>query len=147
MRDKRINIDVPISLGILALFSRSVYEVLSQTGAGYFDSFAGLIFFLLIGKWFQQQTYQAINFERDYESYFPISITKLTESSEEIIPIKSINIGDVLRIRNGEIIPSDGYLRSSKALIDYSFVTGEAELINRNENDLLFAGGKLSGLL
>lgn len=72
LKSKNINIDVPISLGILALYLRSLYEILFQVGAGYMDSFAGLIFFLLIGKWFQHQTYTAINFERDYESYFPI---------------------------------------------------------------------------
>ena len=79
IRIKRINIDVPITLGIFALYFRSVYEIVLGHGAGYFDSFIGLIFFLLIGKWFQQQTYGAINFERDYKSYFPIAVTKVNE--------------------------------------------------------------------
>ncbi|WP_035845323.1 heavy metal translocating P-type ATPase [Crocinitomix catalasitica] len=146
IRSKRINIDVPISLGILSLYSQSLYEVVSGTGAGYFDSFAGLIFFLLIGKWFQQQTYRAINFERDYESYFPISVTKVVNNKEEIIPLKSVQIGDELMIRNGEIIPADGILKSKSAKIDYSFVSGEADLIDKFSGDQLFAGGRLSGL-
>lgn len=50
LRKKVVNIDVPISLGILVLFIRSAYEILFNVGAGYFDSMAGLVFFLLIGK-------------------------------------------------------------------------------------------------
>lgn len=75
LRKKIVNIDFPISLGILVLFIRSAYEVLSGTGAGYFDSLTGLVFFLLIGKLFQEKTYGAMNFERNYKSFFPLSVT------------------------------------------------------------------------
>ncbi|MDZ7626141.1 MAG: heavy metal translocating P-type ATPase metal-binding domain-containing protein [Ignavibacteriaceae bacterium] len=75
LRKKIINIDFPISLGILALFGRSIYEALSQTGAGYFDSLTGLIFLLLVGKFFQEKTYSYLNFERNYKSFFPLSVT------------------------------------------------------------------------
>ncbi|MBK8556705.1 MAG: heavy metal translocating P-type ATPase [Lewinellaceae bacterium] len=69
-----LNIDVPLSLGILMLFGRSAYEILSGTGAGYLDSFAGLIFFLLTGKWFPQKTYHQLSFDRDYKSYFRLPL-------------------------------------------------------------------------
>ena len=81
LRGKFLNIDVPISLGILVLFSRSAYEVISATGAGYFDSLTGLVFFLLIGRWFQNRTYQALSFERNYRSYFPLAITRVSDNS------------------------------------------------------------------
>ncbi len=55
LRKKVINIDVPISLGILVLFIRSAYEILFNIGAGYFDSMTGLVFFLLIGKILQEK--------------------------------------------------------------------------------------------
>lgn len=70
-----INIDLPILLGILVAFFRGTYEVLMLDGAGYFDSLAGLIFFLLCGKWFQQRTHEFLSFERDYKSYFPMAVT------------------------------------------------------------------------
>jgi Cu+-exporting ATPase len=145
LRNKRINIDVPISMGIFALYLRSLYEVIFNTGAGYFDSFIGLIFFLLIGKWFQNQTYSAINFERDYKSYFPIAVSKIVEGIEEIVALKSINIGDRLLIRNNELIPSDSILVKGEGNIDYSFVTGESLAIEKKSGDKLFAGGKQKG--
>jgi Cu+-exporting ATPase len=109
------------------------------------DSFAGFIFFLLIGKWFQNKTYKSLSFERDYTSYFPVAVTRLTDSKEEIIEIEALKIGDVILIRNEEIIPCDATMLSPVTKIDYSFVTGEATLITKKEGDFIYAGGKLSG--
>jgi len=63
LKQKYINIDVPIAIGIIALFLRSLYEILSQSGPGYLDSLAGLLFFLLIGKWVQSRTYESLSFD------------------------------------------------------------------------------------
>ena len=138
-----LNIDVPISLGILVLFTRSIYEIFSQTGSGYFDSLTGLIFFLLLGKVFQQRTYNFLSFERDYKSYFPIAITKINkDTSHQIIPVHEIKEGDRLLIRNEEIIPVDGIMINGNALLDYSFVTGESMPVLKKSGDKIFAGGK-----
>ena len=138
-----LNIDVPISLGILVLFIRSTYEIISQTGSGYFDSLTGLIFFLLLGKVFQQKTYSFLSFERDYKSYFPIAITKINKDNSHItIPVHKIEQGDRLLIRNEEIIPVDGILINGSALLDYSFVTGESMPVTKKSGDKIFAGGK-----
>ncbi|KAA3637394.1 MAG: HAD family hydrolase [Calditrichaeota bacterium] len=145
LKQKVINMDVPITIGIFMLYFRSLYEVISTTGPGYFDSFTGLVFFLLIGKFFQQRTYDSLSFDRDYKSYFPISITRITNSGEEIIPISELEKGDVIIVRNNELIPADSVLLSETASIDYSFVTGEAEHTEKNENDKIYAGGKQAG--
>lgn len=146
LQQKMIGIDVPISLGIIALFSRSSYEIFSQTGAGYMDSFAGLIFFLLIGKWYQNKTYESLSFERDYTAYFPIAATKINaDGAEEQLLIKNLKVGDVIKIRNQEIIPADSILKSEKASIDYSFVSGESLAINKKKEDKLYAGGRQIG--
>ncbi len=138
-----LNIDVPISLGILVLFFRSTYEIISQTGSGYFDSLTGLIFFLLLGKMFQQRTYNFLSFERDYKSYFPIAITKINKDNSHIsIPVHEIEKGDRLLIRNEEIIPVDGIMINGNALLDYSFVTGESMPVIKKSGDKIFAGGK-----
>ncbi len=138
-----LNIDVPISLGILVLFTRSIYEIFSDTGSGYFDSLTGLIFFLLLGKVFQQRTYNFLSFERDYKSYFPIAITKINkDTSHHIIPVHEIEEGDRLLIRNQEIIPVDGIMINGNALLDYSFVTGESMPVTKKSGDKVFAGGK-----
>ena len=146
---KILNIDVPIALGISVLFIRSSVEIIFDLGTGFFDSLTGLVFFLLLGKFFQQKTYNFLSFERDYKSYFPIAVTRIsTKGNEENVQIYEVNKGDRLLIRNQELIPVDGILINGNAEIDYSFVTGEAEPVSKISGDKLFAGGKqLSGVL
>ncbi|GAA3654481.1 heavy metal translocating P-type ATPase [Flavivirga jejuensis] len=143
LRSKILNIDVPIALGVLVLFIRSSAEIIFDAGSGFFDSLTGLIFFLLLGKFFQQKTYTFLSFERDYKSYFPIGITKIAaEGTEESIQVYDIEKGDRLLIRNEELIPVDCILIKGTARIDYSFVTGEAKTVSKQSGDKLFAGGK-----
>jgi Cu+-exporting ATPase len=145
LRRGSLNLDVPISLGIVALFGRSAFEILSHTGAGYLDSFAGLIFFLLIGKWFQQRTYHNISFERDYKSYFPIAARKLSGGKESSVSLDRLAPGDVLLVKHQELVPADSVLLRGEALIDYSFVTGEAEPAIAGGGEKIFAGGRQMG--
>jgi Cu+-exporting ATPase len=140
-----ISIDLPITLGIIALFLQSSWEVFNGNGIGYNDSLAGLLFFLLIGKWYQGKTYQALSFERDYKSYFPVAVTRLNGGSEEITPIKNLQTGDRILVRNQELIPADARLVKGKGNIDYSFVTGEAMPVPKQPGEFIFAGGRQVG--
>lgn len=145
LRYKSLNLDVPITIGIIALYAQSAYSIFAGFGPGYMDSFAGFIFFLLIGKWFQNKTYKTLSFERDYTSYFPVAVTRLVDGKEEIVEIEQLNVQDQVLIRNEEVIPCDSILLSESAKIDYSFVTGEAIPINKKKGDFIYAGGKLLG--
>ncbi len=149
IRSKLLNIDVPIALGILVLFLRSSVDIIFDLGSGFFDSLTGLVFFLLLGKFFQQKTYAYLSFERDYKSYFPIAVTRLKKNGEEEnIQIYNIEVGDRVLIRSHEIIPVDCILIKGTAEIDYSFVTGESDAVFKESGEKLFAGGKqLSGVL
>ena len=142
---RQINIDIPIAIGMLTLFFRSVFEIVTGTGEGYLDSLAGFIFFLLIGKWFQSYTFYSIAFDRNYKSYFPISaLVKMGETFQSK-SLDKLRTGDILLIKNEEIIPGDALLLKGDAAIDYSFVTGEAEPIEKRVGDKVFAGGKHLG--
>jgi len=142
VKNRHLNIDVPIAIGMLTLFGRSLYEILTFTGSGYLDSLAGLVFFLLIGKWFQQNTYHHLSFERDYRSYFPIAVQVKTASKIEQKALNKLQIGDTIIVKNQEIIPTDAYLLKGRANIDYSFVTGESEAIRKQIGEKIYAGGK-----
>jgi Cu+-exporting ATPase len=145
LRQKSLNMDIPIVLGILAMFIRSSYEVLSHTGGGYFDTLASLVFLMLIGRMFQNKTYDTLSFERDYKSYFPVAVTTINNGNETTIPLTKLRLGDRMLVRNMELVPADSILIKGKANIDYSFVTGEATPISKNSGDLIYAGGKQAG--
>ncbi len=142
---KNINIDLPVAIGIITIFLRSVYEIVSNTGPGYMDSLTGLVFFLLIGRWYQNKTYQALSFDRGFKSYFPLAANVLVGKEEIPTAINNIKPGDQLIIRNKELIPVDSVLIQGDGNIDYSFVTGESVPVLKTKGENLFAGGRQVG--
>jgi Cu+-exporting ATPase len=146
IKTQMLNIDIPIALGIIIMFIRSTIDIIFNYGSGFFDSLTGLIFFMLLGKMFQIKSYSFLSFERDFKSYFPIAVTRITSDTTEVsVPIYDIQKGDRLLIRNQELIPVDGILMSDSTAIDYSFVTGEAVPITKQSGDKVFAGGRQMG--
>ena len=145
LRQKFLNIDVPIALAIIVTFSRSYYEIISGQGAGYLDSGTGIVFFMLIGRWFQNKTYDSFSFERDYKSYFPLGVSVIENGVEKNIPVTLLKKGDCIIIRNEEMIPADALLTKGNAHVDYSFVSGESTPLRKNIGELIYAGGKQTG--
>jgi Cu+-exporting ATPase len=154
-RQRIATLDVPIALGLAAIYGQSVYEVVSRTGEGYSDSLCGLIFFLLCGRAFQQRTQERLAFDRDYKSFFPLSVVRRSRASEaeadsagwteERVSLAQLKVGDRIVIRNGEVIPADARLVEGSAWVDYSFVTGESEPVAKAPGDYLYAGGQQVG--
>lgn len=145
LRQRQLNLDVPLALGILVLFLRTVWEISSGSGPGFADTLCGLVFFLLVGRWVQQRTYHHISFERDYRSYFPVAVTRIGEDGTKPIPIAEISVGDRLLIRNNEIIPADAILLKGNGAIDFSFVTGESDPVQKVLGEIVYAGGRQLG--
>jgi Cu+-exporting ATPase len=149
IKQRYLNIDAPIALAILITFLRSIYEITYGSKIGYFDSMTGIVFFMLLGRYFQNKTYDHISFERDYKSYFPLGVTILEKTNgviiEKTIPVSAIKTGMRIIIRQNELIPADGILFSGEAVVDYSFVTGEAEPVNKVLGEILYAGGRQKG--
>ncbi len=145
LKKRIISIDLPVAIGILAIFLESAFEILTRMGAGYMDSLTGFVFFLLVGKWYQGKTYKALSFERNYKSYFPVAVTKLSDKGEESILLEEIKPGDKILVRNLELIPADSKLLKGNAFIDYSFVTGEARPVQKHIGDEIYAGGRQVG--
>lgn len=145
LRQRFLNIDAPIALAIVVTFTRSYYEIVSGNGAGYLDSGTGIVFFMLIGRWFQNKTYDSFSFDRDYRSYFPLGVTLLEAGAEKNIPVTQLQKGSRIIIRNEEMIPADAVLMSGSANIDYSFVSGENTALEKRKGELIYAGGKQKG--
>jgi len=145
LRQKYLNIDAPIALAIVVTFARSYYEIIGGHGAGYLDSGTGIVFFMLIGRWFQNKTYDSFSFDRDYRSYFPLGVTVMEAGVEKNIPVTQLKIADRILIRNEEMIPADAVLMKGTANIDYSFVSGENAAVEKKTGELIYAGGKQIG--
>lgn len=145
LKHKVINLDAPLALIIAVLFLRSVFEITTGSGPGFNDTLTGLIFLLLIGRWVRLRTYNHLSFERDYRSYFPVAVTVISGETEKAVPVEKLGIGDRIFIRNGELIPADAILIKGSADIDFSFVTGESDPVNKKPGEMVYAGGRQTG--
>lgn len=145
IRSGFLNIDVPIAIGIITLFLRSSIDAFVFHKVGYFDSLAGLLFFLLIGKWFQDKTYNALSFDRDFRSFFPLAFKVENGDQQVFKTLEEIEIDDIAVIRNGEVVPADGILLDTNVGVDYSFVTGESVPVVVKQGQSIFAGGQVLG--
>lgn len=146
LKARFLNIDIPLVMSILLTFGRSVYEIVTGSGAGYLDSMSGIIFFMLVGRYFQEKTHYNLQFDRNYKSFFPISIlVKNAAGKSESIPLTALSIGHVMTIHSQELIPADSKLLSDQAHIDYSFVTGESKPVKIGKGEIIYAGGKQTG--
>jgi Cu+-exporting ATPase len=140
-----ITIDVPIALGIVVLFGRSVVDIFSGVGPGYMDSFAGFVFFLLLGRLFQRHSFATLSFDRDYRSYFPLAVTVRDDDGDRPLPVADLQPGMRIIARHGELIPADSRLLSPHGTIDFSYVTGESEPVEAERGDVVWAGGRAAG--
>ena len=146
LKNKVLNIDLPLALGIAVLFVRTAVEVITHTGSGFADTCCGLVFFLLVGKFVQRKTYYHLSFERDYRSFFPVAVQVIEkEGGERSVPLSEIQVGQRILIRNNEIIPADAILLKGEGKVDFSFVTGESVPVNKILGEIVYAGGRQTG--
>ncbi len=139
------NLDIPITIGLLTLFIKSIYDIVSFSGEGYLDSFAGFVFFLEIAKWYRKYKNDVLLFDTDYTSFLPISAEQVSQDQSKEIPVEMIQKGNLLRFKNETTICVDGILHSDEANIDYGFLTGESKTVKKRKGDHIYAGGKVIG--
>jgi Cu+-exporting ATPase len=144
-RARTITLDVPIALGLAVLFGRSAVEIVAGSGEGFLDSFAGLVFFLLIGKLFQQKAFESIAFERTVQSFLPLSVRVEREAGVTLTRVETLRPGDTIAIRPQEVVPADAVLLDEHGAIDYAFVTGEQVPVPVARGALIHAGGRVTG--
>lgn len=144
-RQRYLNIDAPIALAIAVTWLRSLYEVFTHTGAGFFDSMTGIVFFMLLGRTIQNRSRTTLKFNRDYKSYFPITVTGIRNGVKSLIKLEDIEQHDQLLIHHQEVIPTDCLLSKGEAKIDYSFVTGESKPEILEKSEVIYAGGRNVG--
>jgi P-type Cu+ transporter len=143
--NRKSHIDIPIVLGIIAIWAWSIYEIIGGIGFGYLDSLAGLIFFLLVGKWYQNKVYSKITFERSIHEFLPLSVRTKNKSDHSWTRVDDLQIEDIVVVKNSEVIPINGRLKNGNAIIDYSFVTGESVPEIIQIDDEIYIGGKQTG--
>jgi P-type Cu+ transporter len=142
LRTRTIALEVPVALGLAVLFGRSVADIASGRGEGFMDSFAGLVFFLLIGRLFQQKVFARIAFDRTFRSFLPLSVHVERRGGMAVEPIERLRPGDRIVVRTHEVVPADAELLDQTAAVDYAFTTGEQTPVAVAQGGIVRAGGR-----
>ena len=140
IRGRTWSLDIPIAIGMTALWGWSSVLLVQGTSGGYFDSLSGLIFFLLLGKFLQRRTYAAFSFERTVNDFLPLSVFCVNRG--QFVRLGDLQEGDTIELAKGGIVPAEVHALSDVE-IDYSFITGESQLVAVKAGDTLMVGGKI----
>jgi Cu2+-exporting ATPase len=127
LRTRALNMDVPISLGVLLALGMSLYETATHAPHAYFDSAVMLLFFLLCGRYLEHAMRQRTRAVAGNLAALKAEVAhRLDEGGEVVmVPVAALKPGDRLLVRPGERVPADGTVISGSSDIDESLVTGE----------------------
>lgn len=142
LRRGTMALEVPVALGLIVLFTRSLADIAGGRSPGFLDSFAGLVFFLLVGRLFQQKAFDSLAFDRTYRSFLPLSVQVERDGGTVSTPLERLQPADCMVLRRHEVVPADAILLEAHATVDYRFITGEEAAIELDAGDTVRAGGR-----
>jgi len=126
-KQRATNMDSLIALGVGSSYGYSLFSLLAGKQGLYFDSATGIITFVLIGRFLEEKAkgkaHEAIRKLVDLQ---PQHATLLQDDQEIIVSLEQVAVGDILLVRPGEKIPTDGVVIEGLSTIDESMVTGES---------------------
>ncbi|MFM8859715.1 MAG: heavy metal translocating P-type ATPase [Methylocystis sp.] len=142
LRARRLNMDVPISLGILLALIMSVYETVTHADHAYFDSATMLLSFLLLGRFLDHIMRQRTRAVAANLAALraPVACAVSKKGVEQLIPVSQLKPGDLIRIRPGELVAADGQIVSGASSLDESLITGETMRRTVSSGDKIYAG-------
>jgi len=137
VKNGRANMDVLIALGSTTAYTYSV-AVLAGVIAGslYFDTAALILVFITLGNYLEARSKgQAGDALRELLEMEADTATVITDDGEEEIPLEDVAVGDRMKVRPGEQIPTDGVVVDGQSAVDESMVTGESVPVEKTEGD------------
>jgi Cu+-exporting ATPase len=138
VKNGRANMDVLIALGSTTAYVYSV-AVLSGLIAGglYFDTAALILVFITLGNYLEArskgQAGEALRKLLEMEAETATVVDE--DGNEEEIPLEDVEVGDRMKVRPGEQIPTDGVVVDGQSAVDESMVTGESVPVEKEEGD------------
>jgi Cu+-exporting ATPase len=137
IRNGRANMDVLIALGSTTAYVYSVVVLLGVIAGGvYFDTAALILVFITLGNYLEARSKgRAGDALRTLLELEADTATLVEDGTEREVPIEDIAVGDRMKVRPGEKIPTDGVVVDGQSAVDESMVTGESVPVEKSEGD------------
>jgi len=146
----RLNLDVPISVGVGLALGTAVFETSHHAPRAYFTSALVLLALLLVGGTLEQALRRrARPATGDFATLRAGTVMKFVSNAELAeMPATSTQPGDLVLVRPGERIAVDGVVIEGRSEIDQSLVTGETLMVSAVKDSIVCAGAlNVSGAL
>lgn len=137
VRNRTANMDVLIALGSSTAYGYSVAVLLGLIAGGlYFDTAALILVFITMGNWLEARSKgQASDALRQLLEMEADTATVVRNGEETEIPLDEVEVGDRMKVRPGEKIPTDGIVVDGESAVDESMVTGESVPVEKSEGE------------
>ncbi len=136
VKNRTANMDVLIALGSSTAYLYSVAVLLGFTGSLYFDTAALILVFITLGNYLEARSKgQASDALRKLLEMEADEATVIRDGEEQKIPVEDVAVGDVMVVRPGEKIPTDGEVVEGESAVDESMVTGESVPVEKSPGD------------
>lgn len=140
-RQRAANMDSLIALGVGSAYGYSLPAFLRRTGHLYFEAAAAIITFVLLGRYLEERAKgKAGEAIRQLVDLQPQTATRIKGEIEEIVDVDLLEIDDLILVRPGEKIPTDGIVIHGISTVDESMVTGESLPVVKNEGSKVIGG-------
>lgn len=142
LKARRLNMDVPISLGVILATAMSCFQMFNNSEQVYFEAAVTLLFFLLIGRWLDQRLRTRAQGEAQNLLSLQNGLATIIEArgAHRRVPAHTLEAGDRVLIPAGERVPADGTVLSGKSDVDQSLITGESAHVSVRKGDVVYAG-------
>ncbi|MET3137375.1 Cu2+-exporting ATPase [Undibacterium sp. GrIS 1.2] len=145
IKTRQMGMDVPVSIGLLAAFFASAVATYRQQGDVYFDSVTMFIFLLLCSRYLELRARRkAFDGLEKLQHALPVTATRLQDyphhHSSELVAASELHAGDIVLIRQGDVIATDSMIIEGSTTIDASLLSGESKPLSKNTNDELPGG-------
>jgi P-type Cu2+ transporter len=142
LRRRALNMDVPISLGVLLAVGMSIFETAHHGEHAYFDSATMLLTFLLVGRWLERHMRRRTRAVAGNIAALKARVATriLSDGSTVDVPIAAIKPGDRVLVQPGARISVDGVVMQGQSEVDQSLVTGETRPVAVSSGTTIYAG-------
>jgi len=150
LRTGNVNMDVPISIGVILALAMSVIETVGHAEHTYFDAAIMLLTFLLVGRYLDQSMRRRTRAVAGNLAALKAETATRFVGADEIsqVPVAAIDPGDIVLLRPGERCAVDGTVIEGRSEIDQSLITGETLYVAAEQGTAVYAGSlNISGTL
>jgi Cu2+-exporting ATPase len=141
LRSRALNMDVPISLGVILALAMSLVETANHADHAYFDSALMLLFFLLVGRTLDHAMRRKTRaIAGNLAALKAETAHRFTGDELVSVPVATLKAGDRLLVKPGERVPADGTVLRGNSEIDESIVTGETARRRIGPGNIVYAG-------